>query len=189
MSPLVEGESSSGLPNIDAGEIWGNNFGETAAEAAGMTLALRARRRMSRRDRAYRPAGTDRQSSHQRCHSPLASTLASSSTSFADFFKFSSCGKSRAIRTKKDAANAAQTSLGQHSCAMSTYGCSVQHNAGRCDTGGSAMIPWVNSRFPLSGIFRYTFPHFSSRVQPMLFAPSAYPRRLTDHGFHATAGN
>lgn len=61
MSPLVEGESSSGLPNIDAGEICGNNFGETAAEAAGMTLALRARRRMSRRDRAYRPAGTSRQ--------------------------------------------------------------------------------------------------------------------------------
>jgi hypothetical protein len=72
---------------------------------------------------------------------------------------------------------------------MSTYGCSAQHNAGRCDTGGSAKISWVNSRSPLAGIFRCTFPHFSLRVQPMLFAPSAYPRRLTDPGFHATAAS
>lgn len=32
--------------------------GDVARDGAGMTLALRARRRMRRRERAYRPAGT-----------------------------------------------------------------------------------------------------------------------------------
>jgi hypothetical protein len=33
-------------------------FGDEGRDCAGMTLALRARRRMRRSDRAYRPAGT-----------------------------------------------------------------------------------------------------------------------------------
>lgn len=54
-----DGEKTGGiLPSDMTGNGADSLFGEEMAEAAGMTFAFRARRKMRRRDRAYRPAGT-----------------------------------------------------------------------------------------------------------------------------------
>lgn len=92
-------------------------LGDEMTEAAGMTLAFLARRRINRKDRAYLPAGTIwsvcLQYIEEQKGVPSESILASSSTSLAVFFRLSSLGNSRAIRIKNEAANAAQTSADQ----------------------------------------------------------------------------
>lgn len=73
--------------------------GEEGTEGGGMTLRRRADRRVSRIDRAYRPAGT------------LDKILESSVTSRAVCRRSSSVGKIRASRMRSVAAKAAQTSV------------------------------------------------------------------------------
>jgi hypothetical protein len=109
-----EGEKAGGiLPSGIMGRGADSLLGDEMTEAAGMTLAFLARRKISRNDRAYRPAGTTL-SAYFEFHIfgslPSESMLASSSTSFAVFLRLSSLGNSRAIRIRNDAANAAQTS-------------------------------------------------------------------------------
>jgi hypothetical protein len=109
-----EGEKEGGiLPSDIVGRGADSLLGDEMTEAAGMTLAFLARRKISRRDRAYRPAGTVQSALLEFrifVYLPSERMLASSSTSFAVFLRLSSFGNSRAIRIRNDAANAAQTS-------------------------------------------------------------------------------
>jgi len=109
-----EGEKAGGiLPSGIIGSGADSLLGDEMTEAAGMTLAFLARRRISLSDRAYRPAGTAQSVKYNLLEPsslPSDNMLASSSTSFAVFLRLSSLGNSRAILIRNEAANAAQTS-------------------------------------------------------------------------------
>jgi hypothetical protein len=61
-----EGEKTGGiLPSDIVGKGADSLFGDEMTDAAGMTLAFLARRRIKRSDRAYLPAGTIKSESTQ----------------------------------------------------------------------------------------------------------------------------